>query len=62
MDFRAGACALREGVMKEEKFSHTRKPHHRWGQVGASEPSERMKCNSRGSEGKTEKIHHRNCC
>ena len=43
--------------MKEEKFSHSRKPHHRWGQVGASEPSEWMECNSGGSEGKTEEIH-----
>ena len=25
-------------VMKEEYFLHTRKPPHRWGQWGASEP------------------------
>ena len=42
--------------MKEEKFSHTRKPHHRWGRVGASEPSDRMECSSGGSEGKQRKF------
>ena len=39
--------------MKEEKFPHTLKPHH--GQGG-------RKCNSRCSEGKMERIHHRGHC
>lgn len=55
-----GDLSPRKGVMKEEKFLHTRKPPHRRGQGEASEPqrgTQQAKC----SEGKLEKIHHRDC-
>ena len=46
--------------MKEEKFLHTRAPPHRRGQGEASEP-QRATQQARRSEGKLEKIHHRDC-
>ena len=46
--------------MKEEKFLHTRAPPHRRGQREASEP-QRATQQARRSEGKLEKIHHRDC-
>ena len=55
-----GACAKREKVVKEEKFLHTRTPPHRWGQGGVW--NLRKQCKGGGSEGKTEKIRHRNHC
>ena len=41
----------REGVMKEEKFPHTRKSPFRWDQGGAVEPQSAIQ--QWGSEGKT---------
>ena len=46
--------------MKEEKFLHTRKLPHRRGQGEASEP-QRGTQQARCSEGKLEKIPHRDC-
>ena len=47
--------------MKEEKFPHTRKPLHWWGQgwAGGKLQSHRGKCSNRGAEGKVERFPHR---
>ena len=54
-----GACTLgRESVLKEKRFLHTRKTHHKQGQgKGASEP-QREAQRDRCAEGKMEKLHH----
>ena len=47
--------------MKEERFPHTRKPHHwqRWGVAGWKLRSHGGERSNRGAEGKAERILHR---
>lgn len=48
-------------VLKKGRFPHTRKPPHRCGQVELwnFRVEHSNKCNNKYSEGKMEKIHHR---
>ena len=52
---------LWEGAVKEEKFSHTRKPLHwqRWGVAGGRIWSQGGECSHRGAKGKVERFLHR---
>ena len=45
--------------MKEEKFPHTRKPLHWWGQRGGKLQSHGGEHSNRGAEGKAERFPHR---